>query len=150
MLRSLCSGHAGRTNSEAECFPTTPECGRTCGSANADERCFRLQAAGLILLIRWIYWLVRKREGLGLGDAKLMALLAAWLGFSGALLAFGIGVVVGAVLAVMILVIPRHPLQQERWALLKLPLGTFLCIGGIISTLWGQQIIAIYLRWAGF
>src|ERR1019366_3129398 len=36
-----------------------------------------LVAAGLILLIRWVYWLVRKQEGMGLGDAKLMALLAA-------------------------------------------------------------------------
>ncbi len=106
-------------------------------------------AALLILVIRWIYWLVRRREGLGLGDAKLMALLAAWLGFPGALLAFGLGVVLGALLALMLLV-PRHPLRQERWAVLKLPLGTFLCIGGIISAMWGQAIIAAYLRWAGF
>ena len=107
-------------------------------------------AALLILAIRWIYWLIRKREGMGLGDAKLMALLAAWLGFPGALLAFGIGVVVGALLAVMILLVPQHALQKEQWGILKLPLGTFLCIGGIISALWGQQIIAAYLRWAGF
>jgi leader peptidase (prepilin peptidase) / N-methyltransferase len=107
-------------------------------------------AAMLILAIRWIYWLIRQREGLGLGDAKLMALLAAWLGFSGALLAFGIGVVIGALLALMILLVPRHPLRKERWGALKLPLGTFLCIGGVISTLWGQQIIAAYLRWVGF
>ncbi len=109
-----------------------------------------IAAAGLILLIRWIYWLIRRREGLGLGDAKLMALLAAWIDLPGALLAFALGVLMGALMAALILVIPRHPLQQERWALLKLPLGTFLCIGGIISALWGQQIIAVYLRWAGF
>jgi len=109
-----------------------------------------LAAAGVILLIRWLYWLIRRREGLGLGDAKLMALLAAWLGFSGALLAFGLGVVLGALLAMLVLLVPRHPLQQERWALLKMPLGTFLCIGGIISALWGQPIIAAYFRWAGF
>jgi len=55
-----------------------------------------LAAALLILLIRWIYWLVRHREGIGLGDAKLMALLAAWLGLPGALLAFALGAVLGA------------------------------------------------------
>jgi leader peptidase (prepilin peptidase)/N-methyltransferase len=32
----------------------------------------------------------------------------------------------------------------------KLPLGTFLCIGGIVSSLWGQTILAAYQRWAGF
>jgi leader peptidase (prepilin peptidase)/N-methyltransferase len=107
-------------------------------------------AAALILLIRWVHWLVRRREGIGLGDAKLMALLAAWLGFSGALLSFGIGVVLGALLAVLIPLVPRKTLGQGRWSQVKLPLGTFLCIGGVVSALWGQRIIAAYLRWAGF
>ena len=108
-----------------------------------------LGAGAIILLIWGIYWLIRRREGLGLGDAKLMALLAAWLGFSGALLAFAMGVVLGALVALIVLVRPRKQ-SAERWGLLKLPLGTFLCIGGIISALWGQPIIDAYLRWAGF
>jgi leader peptidase (prepilin peptidase)/N-methyltransferase len=106
-----------------------------------------LIAAGLILLIRWIYWLVRRREGIGLGDAKLMAMLAAWLGLPGALLAFAIGVALGALVGAAILVTRKH--DAESPGLTKVPLGTFLCIGGIITTLWGQPIIAAYLRWAG-
>jgi leader peptidase (prepilin peptidase)/N-methyltransferase len=106
-------------------------------------------AAGLILLIRWLYWLIRRREGIGLGDAKLMALLAAWLGLPQALLAFGIGVVLGALAAVVLLVVPSARRESETWAMSKLPLGTFLCIGGIVSSLWGQPILAVYLRWAG-
>jgi leader peptidase (prepilin peptidase)/N-methyltransferase len=109
-----------------------------------------LAAAGMVLLIRWVYWLTRHREGIGMGDAKLMALLAAWLGLPGALLAFGLGVVMGAVLALVQLAIPSARSQSERWALSKLPLGTFLCLGGVVSSLWGQPIVAAYLRWAGF
>jgi leader peptidase (prepilin peptidase)/N-methyltransferase len=66
------------------------------------------------------------------------------------LLALGVGVVIGALLAILVLFVPRHPLQQERWAQLKMPLGTFLCIGGVVSALWGQTIISAYMRWAGF
>jgi leader peptidase (prepilin peptidase)/N-methyltransferase len=102
-----------------------------------------------VLLIRWIYWLIRHREGIGLGDAKLMALLAAWLGLPGALLAFGIGAVLGAGAALALLVTPTSEDSTERWSLRKVPLGTFLCVGGIVSGLWGQQIIAAYLLWAG-
>jgi leader peptidase (prepilin peptidase)/N-methyltransferase len=110
-----------------------------------------LAAAGLILLIRWVYWLIRRREGIGLGDAKLMALLAAWLGLPGALLSFGLGVVLGALAAVVLFAIPSSAQNQPAgWAASKLPLGTFLCVGGIVSGLWGQQIIAAYMRWAGF
>jgi leader peptidase (prepilin peptidase)/N-methyltransferase len=109
-----------------------------------------LAAAGLVLLIRWIYWLIRRREGIGLGDAKLMAMLAAWLALPGALLSFGIGVVLGAVFALAMIARPKAHEKSETWALTKLPLGTFLCIGGIVSALWGQPIISAYLRWAGF
>jgi leader peptidase (prepilin peptidase)/N-methyltransferase len=107
-------------------------------------------AALLILVIRWTYWLVRRQEGIGLGDAKLMALLGAWLGLPGALLAFCIGVVLGAMAAAVILLIPKWRDRGESVGLLKLPLGTFLCIGGIVSGLWGREIISAYMGWAGF
>jgi leader peptidase (prepilin peptidase)/N-methyltransferase len=109
-----------------------------------------LIAAGLILLIRWIYKLLRHREGLGLGDAKLMAMLAAWLGLPGALLSFAIGVVLGSLAGIILLVRGTKSTTQASWATAKLPLGTFLCIGGIVTSLWGQPIIAAYLRWARF
>jgi leader peptidase (prepilin peptidase)/N-methyltransferase len=109
-----------------------------------------LLAAGLILLIRWIYWLIRRREGIGLGDAKLMAMLAAWLGLPGALLSFGLGVVLGAIAALVLLVLPSTREDKTGWAHIKLPLGTFLCVGGIVSSLWGERIIDAYRRWTGF
>lgn len=107
-------------------------------------------AAALILLIRWTYWLIRRREGIGLGDAKLMAMLGAWLGLSGALLSFAIGVMLGALFALIALTVPAARRESSTWLAAKLPLGTFLCIGGVISTLWGQPIINAYLHWAGF
>jgi len=109
-----------------------------------------LAAAALILIIRWTYRLIRRREGIGLGDAKLMALLAAWLGLPGALLAFFLGITLGAVVSLALLALPNRPGSARAWALKKLPLGTFLCIGGIVSSLWGPPLIAAYLRWAGF
>jgi leader peptidase (prepilin peptidase) / N-methyltransferase len=105
-----------------------------------------LAAAALILIIRWLYKLIRRREGIGLGDAKLMALLAAWLSLPGALLSFALAAILGALTALVLLATRR---SSESWAATKLPLGTFLCIGGIISSLWGEPIIRAYLRWSG-
>jgi leader peptidase (prepilin peptidase)/N-methyltransferase len=110
-------------------------------------------AAAIILLIRGLYWLIRRREGIGLGDAKLMAMLAAWLGLPGALLAFFFGVIIGALFAIHVLNASnaKHTGSVAKQAgALKLPFGTFLCIGGIISALWGQPILTTYLVWAGF
>ena len=109
-----------------------------------------LIAGGFILLIRWVYWLIRRQEGIGLGDAKLMALLAAWLGLPGTLVAFAIGVLLGTIAALALLLSPKAGRTAGAWATTKLPLGTFLCIGGVVSALWGHQILAAYLRMEGF
>ena len=60
-------------------------------------------AAAIPWIIRALYKAVRKREGLGLGDVKLMAMIAAFLGFAPAMLAFFVGVILGAVYGVMLL-----------------------------------------------
>lgn len=106
--------------------------------------------AGLLLLIRWLYWIFRRREGMGLGDVKLIAMLAAWLGLAGALLAFFISALLGAIASLIVIAIPSKRDEGEGWATTKLPFGTFLCIGGIASNLWGQRIIAAYLHMIGF
>jgi leader peptidase (prepilin peptidase)/N-methyltransferase len=109
-----------------------------------------LAAAALILLIRWVYWLIRRREGIALGDAKLMAMIAAWVGLPVALLTFLLGFVLGTLAGIILLAIPAAEADKVKWTVRKMPLGTFLCIGGMISSLWGEPIIAAYMRWAGF
>jgi len=56
----------------------------------------------------------------------------------------------GALVAIALLAVPSARRGSESWALSKLPLGTFLCIGGIVSSLWGQPMLNAYIRWAGF
>jgi leader peptidase (prepilin peptidase)/N-methyltransferase len=73
-----------------------------------------------------------------------MAMLAAWLGLPGALLSLFLGVVLGALFAVTTL-LARTRRTEGSWATAQLPLGTFLCIGGIVSALWGERILSAYL-----
>jgi leader peptidase (prepilin peptidase)/N-methyltransferase len=105
--------------------------------------------AGLLLLIRWLYWIFRRREGMGLGDVKLIAMLAAWLGLPATLLAFFISSILGAIAGLVVIAVPSLRNAGEGWVTSKLPFGTFLCIGGIISSLWGERIIAAYLDAVG-
>lgn len=109
-----------------------------------------LITAGLLLLIRWLYWIFRHREGMGLGDVKLIAMLAAWLGLPATLLAFFISAMLGAIAGLIVIAIPSKRDEGQGWATTKLPFGTFLCIGGIASSIWGPPVIAAYLRMIGF
>lgn len=104
---------------------------------------------GLVLVIRWTYRLLRGHEGMGLGDAKLMAMLGAWLGLSGALVAFALAVLLGAVVALAMLAVPAARRGPQPWTMTRLPFGTFLCICGVVSALWGEQLVTLYLRWMG-
>jgi leader peptidase (prepilin peptidase) / N-methyltransferase len=97
--------------------------------------------AGAFLLlfgIRGIYKLVRKRDGMGLGDAKLLAMIAAFLGFAPALFALFIGVCGATIYAVLLL------LRKRATGTTRLPFGSFLAVGGIISALYGETVVTWY------
>ena len=102
-------------------------------------RLLAVTAAALFLLgIRWLYRRVRGREGMGLGDVKLIAMIAAFLGFSPAVLALFIGVVLGAVYSIVLLATRRADGHS------RIPLGTFLAFGGLLAGLYGQEILGWY------
>ena len=103
-----------------------------------------------ILVIRWIYIMISGREGIGMGDVKLMAMIGGWLGVRCAVLAFGIAVILAALFALVMLVLPSARASKKPWRLRKLPFGTFLCVGAAVSAFWGVPLVTAYLSWAGF
>jgi leader peptidase (prepilin peptidase)/N-methyltransferase len=104
----------------------------------------------VILLARWAYRFLRGRKGSDMAEAKLMLLVAAWLGLSYTFLAFVLGVLMAVVAAGIVLTSRWEREAGGEWRSNRPPLGTFLCVGGIVSALWGSSIIAAYLRWASF
>ncbi|WP_446743057.1 prepilin peptidase [Silvibacterium acidisoli] len=94
-----------------------------------------LAAGSLIVFIRWVYRKLRGREGMGLGDAKLLAMIAAWLGPWQTLLAFFLAVVAGALFG----------LARMRRMEARLPLGAFLCMASLYVIFFGQATIDWYL-----
>ena len=96
-------------------------------------------AALLLLIIRWLYKAIRHREGMGLGDVKLIAMIAAFLGFAPALLALFLGVLLASLYGVWLV------LQRKGGAATRLPFGSFLAAGGLVAALWGNTLINSYL-----
>ncbi|HIK44208.1 MAG TPA: prepilin peptidase [Leptolyngbyaceae cyanobacterium M65_K2018_010] len=78
------------------------------------------------------------QTAMGGGDAKLAAMLGAWLGWPGVLLSGFLACLVGALVgggAIALGVISRrHPM----------PFGPFLAIGALLTLLWGDTLIATY------
>jgi leader peptidase (prepilin peptidase)/N-methyltransferase len=97
-----------------------------------------LGAALILLIFRWIYKALRKQDGLGLGDVKLLAMIAAFLGFYQSLLALFAGVVAAAIFGVIQLA------RSKATRNTRLPLGSFLAAGGLFAALFGPAIVGWY------
>lgn len=104
-----------------------------------------LAAAIIILLIRWIYLVARGREGMGLGDAKLLALIAAWLSPHQVILVFFLGVLCAAIFGLLANLF-RQKIQDQNISATPLPFGSFLCAAAIFTIFQGKQIVEWYLN----
>ena len=96
-------------------------------------------SAALLLMVWTLYRLVRRREGLGLGDVKLLAMIAAFLGLAVTLFALFVGVLGAALFAVVLLAL-RRARGSDR-----IPFGSFLAAAGIAAIFIGKPAIALYL-----
>lgn len=83
-------------------------------------------AAGTLYLVAEVYFRVRLREGMGLGDVKMMAVIGAFQGLAGAFWTLMLASVLGAVLGLLFILIFRKGLAYE------LPFGTFLAAAAIL------------------
>jgi leader peptidase (prepilin peptidase) / N-methyltransferase len=95
-------------------------------------------AALLLFTISAIYKALRKRDGMGMGDVKLLAMIAAFLGFGEALLTLFIGVILAAIYGIILLA------RGRASAATRLPLGSFLCLAGLYVAWRGEVFVNWY------
>ncbi len=89
--------------------------------------------AGFLWLFGWLYSKVRRREGLGFGDVKLMAMIGAFLGLGGSLLALFVGSIAGSVIGYAYIKI-----RGEDASTYELPFGAFLGAAALVMAAVGK------------
>jgi leader peptidase (prepilin peptidase)/N-methyltransferase len=104
----------------------------------ADAACSALILGGFLWLVGEAYYRLRKIEGLGLGDVKMVAMMAAFWGISQTVLILVLSSLIGAVTGILIVVIGR---KQWHYAL---PFGSYLAATAIVAALWGDAILSWY------
>jgi leader peptidase (prepilin peptidase)/N-methyltransferase len=98
-------------------------------------------SAGSILLVAKVYEIVRRREGMGLGDVKMVAMIGAFLGLQGSLLTLIIGSLVGGVGGLLFILLTRKDASTYQ-----LPFGSFLGAAAIGVAMFGEPLIHWYLQ----
>jgi len=98
-------------------------------------------AAGFLLYYGIAYLSIKalRKEGMGGGDIKLMAMLGGFLGWKAVLLTTFLGSVAGSVVGALLMLLRG----QGRGT--QIPFGPFLALGALVTLLWGQEVLLWYL-----
>src|SRR6185503_18743964 len=95
--------------------------------------------AGVIAAMNAIWLAVRGVQGFGWGDAKMLAMIGAFLGLSGVGVTLFLAALLGSITGLALMVRRRIHLQS------KLPFGFFLSIGAIAALFYGRGVVDWYL-----
>lgn len=97
-----------------------------------------LAGGGVLYAVAFTYAFFAKREGMGGGDVKLLAMIGAFLGWKAVLFTLFSGSVVGSVVGLF------AAWRSGQGGKHPIPFGPFLAAGALAYLFWGREIIACY------
>lgn len=100
-----------------------------------------LLGGGSLFIVATLYQWLFKREGMGGGDVKLLAMIGAFLGWKAVILTILLGSLFGSIIGILIMVSKGKDFKYA------IPFGPFLAIGAVISLFYQNEIILWYLRY---
>ena len=99
-----------------------------------------LIGGGSLYVIAWAYDRITKKEGMGGGDIKLLAMIGAIVGWQGVLFTIFVASLVGTLAGLAVM------LQSRKGLKLAVPFGPFLSIGSITYIIFGTPLIDWYFN----
>ena len=95
---------------------------------------------GLLWFVAYVYYLARKREGMGGGDIKLLAWIGAVLGWSAIPFVILVSSIVGSVAGIIIAMRSKNGMSAV------IPFGPYLACGALILVYGGQPLADWYIH----
>ena len=97
-----------------------------------------LIGGGCLYVIAFVYELVTKREGMGGGDIKLLAMMGAFLGWQSLLFILLVSSLLGAVVGIAVMMIKG---QDMKYAV---PFGPFLSLAAVAYIFFGDTAMRLF------
>jgi leader peptidase (prepilin peptidase)/N-methyltransferase len=94
--------------------------------------------AGGLFLLAFAYERIAGREGMGLGDVKMLGMIGAFLGASGVLVTVLLASLAGSVVGLLLIALGGGDRKM------RLPFGVFLSVGAIATLFFGASLIEAY------
>ena len=97
-----------------------------------------LAGSGLLWIVAEGYFRIRGREGMGLGDVKMMAAVGAFLGLKRTMMTVLAGSFLGSLIGIFLIAVSKKGRDYE------LPFGTFLGAGALLVVFFGTPALHWY------
>ena len=94
-----------------------------------------LMGAGFLWIVAEFYLRIRKMEGLGMGDVKLLAMVGVLLGPTGAFYTISLGSLLGSIGSIILIVFTRRKASQH------IPFGPYLVTATLLYIYSGNLLI---------
>lgn len=98
-----------------------------------------LIGGGILFAISQIYYLLTKREGMGFGDVKLLAMIGTFLGWKGAIISLVTAAFLGTFIGLLVMI------KEKKDSKYPIPFGPFLSMGAFTFVFFGKEIITCYI-----
>jgi len=109
-----------------------------------------LVGGGTLFLLGQLYYILRKREGMGGGDVKLSAMLGAFLGWKGMIFVFLISSILAILYAFVVLLLEKvSGSKSNSEGRVIIPYGPFLSLAALIFHFFGLELTNLYFAFIG-
>jgi len=98
-----------------------------------------LLGGGSLFFIATLYQWLFKREGMGGGDVKLLAMIGAFLGWDAVILTILFSSLIGSITGMILMALKGKDFKYA------IPFGPFLSLGAVISLFYREEIARWYL-----
>jgi leader peptidase (prepilin peptidase)/N-methyltransferase len=93
---------------------------------------------GSLWAVGELWFLIRREEGMGFGDVKMLAMIGAFLGWQLMLATLFVSTILGSIIGVAMIAMKRGNLKTA------LPFGCFLALGAILASVAGNAAVNWY------
>ncbi len=98
-----------------------------------------LLGGGSLFFVASVYQWLFKREGMGGGDVKLLAMIGAFLGWKAVILTVLLSSLIGSVVGILIMIVKGKDFKYA------IPFGPFLSLAAAIALFYGEAMIRWYV-----
>ena len=97
-------------------------------------------SGGVLYLVAFFGSIIFRKEAMGMGDVKLLAMIGSFIGWQWGLFSIFAGSLIGTLASIILITLRKTDIKGQ------IPFGPFLSLGAVLSLFFGRTVVSWYLN----